>query len=449
MSDPRMAAAEATAALSRDLRNRFDRVRRATEYLCEPLETEDYVVQTMTEASPAKWHLAHTSWFFETFVLEPGRPNYTPFHPQFRYLFNSYYNAVGPQHDRPQRGLLSRPTVREIFAYRAHVTAAVRSFLDDGKAAAVARLAPVIELGCNHEEQHQELLLTDLKHVFGASPLRPAYREADKPGDTPGSRRAAADPELGPIRWIGFEAGLREIGHRSPDGPGNSFCFDNETPLHSHFQNAFEIGHRLITNREYLEFMEDGGYARPELWLSEGWDVMHREGWNAPLYWWKEDGRWMTLTLRGYREVDPDEPVCHVSYYEADAFARWKGNRLPTEEEWEIAASSTARAGNFVESEAFHPRRLPEVSGDSKVHQLFGDTWEWTRSPYSPYPGYTPTTGALGEYNGKFMCSQMVLRGGSCATPEAHIRATYRNFFYPDARWQFTGIRLARDPEMD
>jgi ergothioneine biosynthesis protein EgtB len=408
-----------------DLAGRYQQIRRATERLCAPLSAEDCQVQSMDDASPTKWHLAHTSWFFETFVLEPEAPDYRPFHPEFRVLFNSYYQAVGAQHPRPQRGLLSRPTLEEVYAYRTYVDEHVLQVLLRSPAPACAA---VIELGLQHEQQHQELILTDIKHLLAGNPLRPAYREPLAPA-------GEAATALG---WKRFPEQLAAIGH---DGAG--FAFDNERPRHRAFVAAFDLATRAVTAGEFLGFIADRGYQRPELWLSDGWNAVRAKGWAAPLYWELRDDTWGLMTLRGMRPVDPNEPVCHVSFYEADAYARWAGARLPTEAEWEIAARESAIDGNFVESERLHP--APSTSFNGGPAQLFGDVWEWTQSAYAPYPGYQPPAGVLGEYNGKFMCNQLVLRGGSCVTPRSHMRATYRNFFPPDARWQFSGIRLARD----
>ncbi len=411
---------------SADPSTRYEQVRAFTERLCAPLATEDYVVQSMPDVSPAKWHLAHTTWFFETFVLAAACPDYRPFHPRYGYLFNSYYNAVGERHARPQRGLLTRPTVAEIYAYRAHVDAAMRDLLAGGLPSDAAGLGSVVELGLHHEQQHQELILTDIKHVLSCNPLRPAYQE---PRSTP----AAAAPELG---WVRYAEGLFRIGHE-----GSGFAFDNETPRHRVFLEAFQLATRLVTNGEYLAFMADGGYRRPELWLSDGWNTVGALGWQAPLYWEQRDGEWWSFTLSGLQPIAPAEPICHLSYYEADAYARWAGARLPTEAEWERVAVDAPPAGNFVEDGRLHP--APASGGG--LQQMLGDVWEWTSSPYVPYPGFRTLDGALGEYNGKFMCNQLVLRGGSCATSRTHIRRTYRNFFPPDARWQFSGLRLARD----
>jgi ergothioneine biosynthesis protein EgtB len=404
-------------------------LRAATVALCEGLSAEDCALQSMSDASPVKWHLAHTSWFFETFVLGPHAPGYRPFDPRFRVLYNSYYVQVGERHPRPERGLLSRPGLDEIRAYRAHVDRAIEGWAES-RAAQGSALA-VLELGLHHEQQHQELILTDLKHLLSRNPLRPVYRAG-----APNSPPPAASHSGAPLNWIELPSGIREIGH---DGAG--FAFDNELPRHRVFVDGFRLASRLTTNAEYLAFMQDGGYERPQLWLSDGWDACSAQRWNAPLYWEREDGRWRTFTLRGMVDVDPDEPVCHVSYYEADAYARWAGARLPTEAEWEVAAAAAPVRGNLVESQRFHPAH---AGAGPDLQQAFGDAWEWTGSAYLAYPGYRPAAGAVGEYNGKFMVNQFVLRGGSCATPQSHIRATYRNFFPPAARWQFSGIRLAR-----
>ena len=402
---------------------RYLEIRRTTERLCEPLALEDYVVQAMPDASPAKWHLAHVSWFFETFVLRHDA-GYRPLDERYAVLFNSYYNGVGAQFERIARGTLSRPTVAEVFAYRAHVDKAMIALLDH--ADDLGPLAGVIELGLHHEQQHQELLVTDLKYNLGANPLRPAYRHR------PGPRRMAAPPHSS----VAFQAREVEIGHA-----GTDFAFDNERPRHSVTLAPYALGSRLITNAEYLQFVEAGGYRQPDLWLSDGWRTVRERGWQAPLYWEAIDGRWHTYTLGGEVPLELDAPVAHVSYYEADAYARWRGARLPTEAEWEHAAADRSLDGHLLDDEPDDPRPTSEAG----LSQLFGDTWEWTASAYLPYPGFRPLAGALGEYNGKFMVNQMVLRGGSCATPRSHIRSTYRNFFPPDARWQFSGIRLAQD----
>lgn len=376
----------------------FKIVRSRTEELAAPLSAEDQTVQSMPDASPTKWHLAHTTWFFETFVLRPHAKDYRVFDPAFEYLFNSYYEAVGPRHPRPQRGLITRPGVEEVLAYRRHVTAAMLDFLQTDHVA-----GDLVELGLHHEQQHQELILMDIKHALSMNPLRPAYRSVQ-------AMTARVPANLG---WREFEGGLVETGHG-----GQGFAFDNEGPRHRSWLDAFAIALRPVNCGEYIAFMEDGGYQRPEFWLSAGWDCVNQRGWEAPLYWEKKDGAWHVFTLSGLEPVDPSRPVCHVSAFEAAAFAKWAGKRLPREAEWEIAAEA--------------------VEGT-------GEVWEWMASPYVAYPGYREPAGAIGEYNGKFMASQMVLRGGCAATPAGHVRPTYRNFFPPDARWMFGGIRLAED----
>jgi ergothioneine biosynthesis protein EgtB len=416
----------------RELAGRFARVRGFTEALARPLSPEDCGLQSMPDASPTKWHLAHTTWFFEALVLGPGGE--PPFDPAFGYLFNSYYEAIGPRHARPRRGMLSRPSFAEVLAYRADVDRRVISLLDrlaDGRDDEIRSL---VDLGLHHEQQHQELILTDIKHALGENPLHPAYRAAP--------RRPEPLPQPAPGRaelaWIDHPGGLCSIGHA---GPG--FAFDNEEPRHRVHLTPFRLADRLVTSGEVMEFIADRGYERPELWLSDGWAAARADGWGAPLYWEIGGGAPRIFSLDGLRPIDPCEPACHLSYYEADAIARWAGARLPTEAEWEVVAASAPLRGNFVESGLLHPRPAPPREGAPR--QLFGDVWEWTASAYLPYPGYRAWEGAVGEYNGKFMSGQMVLRGGSCATPETHARATYRNFFPPGARWQFSGLRLARD----
>ena len=403
----------------------YRQVRDATCALCDTLALEDTVAQSMPDASPTKWHLAHTTWFFEQFVLAHFDPAYHRFRAGWDFLFNSYYQTVGPMHARPQRGLLTRPTLREIFDYRAHVDAAVCALLR--ARAGDVELAARVVLGLNHEQQHQELLLTDIQHLFSLNPLQPAFRALPP----------VLHADAAALRFIDGLPGIVEIGHA-----GDGFAYDNESPRHRALLHAHAIASRCVTNAEFREFITAGGYRNHALWLSEGWDTVRRERWSHPLYW--DDELATTFSLAGRCAIDPAAPVCHVSYFEADAFARWAGARLPTEFEWEALARTQPAAGNFVGSGALRP--LPAVAdGSSRPLQMFGDVWEWTSSPYVGYPGYQPAAGALGEYNGKFMCGQWVLRGGSCATPADHIRATYRNFFPPAARWQFSGIRLARD----
>jgi ergothioneine biosynthesis protein EgtB len=411
------------------LARRYAAVRQSTEALAALLSPEDQGLQSMPDASPTKWHRAHTTWFFETFVLSPYLQGYEVFHPTYNYLFNSYYETVGPRHARPARGMLSRPGVAEIAAYRRHVDAAIERLLASADGTAWREASPLLELGFNHEEQHQELILMDIKHALSLNPLQPAYAPP-----RPIGRASAA-----PLRYVALEGGLHEIGHSGAD-----FAFDNEGPRHKVWLEPFRLGTRLITCGEYLGFIAERGYERPEFWLSEGWTTVQREGWTAPLYWTRVGETWTIFTLSGARALDPTEPVCHVSYYEAEAYARWAGKRLPTEAEWEVAAHelSVPLAGNLMDRGLYHPQ--PAASDDG-LTQMIGDVWEWTASPYSPYPGFRPAAGAVGEYNGKFMVNQMVLRGGAAVTPAGHVRLTYRNFFPPASRWAFGGIRLAED----
>jgi len=405
-------------------RERFQQARALSKLLCEPLEAEDCVVQSMPDVSPTRWHLAHTTWFFETFVLQASESSYQPVSEVYRFLFNSYYNSVGDPYPRSQRGLLSRPTVREVWDYRHAIDERMDRFFKNSPA---PQLLEVVELGIHHEQQHQELMLTDIKHVFSSNPIYPVYRQVDT---------TDGDLQLSPAKPMSHEGGIVRIGF---DGPG--FAYDNELPRHDVFLQDFVINDRLVTSREFLDFICDGGYETPTLWLSEGWAAVQSQNWKSPLYWHKRDGEWWEFTLLGLRPVVLDVPVCHVSYFEADAFARWSGRRLPTEFEWEHAAAAVPIQGNFVDDQRWHPQ--PSSDAKAAPSQLWGDVWEWTSSAYAAYPGYRANEGALGEYNGKFMCNQFVLRGGSCATSSNHIRPTYRNFFPPHARWQFTGLRLA------
>ncbi len=406
---------------------RFHNTRRQSIQLAHPLTPEDCAVQAMPDASPTKWHLAHTTWFFETFILERINPNRAPLNEAFRYLFNSYYNTVGPQFTRAQRGLLTRPSLDDVLTYRRAVDDAVTHTLSTADADALADLLPILQLGIQHEQQHQELILTDIKALFWQNPLRPAYLANCKP---------LARPPVRTLGWREVREGLYEIGYS-----GDAFHYDNEAPRHRVWLDRYQIADRLVTNGEYLAFIEAGGYQRAELWLSEGWQAVEANGWQAPLYWERDAaGTWQQFTLHGMKPVYPNEPVCHVSLFEADAYARWAGARLPTEAEWEVVSIAQPECGTFLEDARYHP-----AAGDHSHGQFFGDVWEWTSSAYGPYPGYTQPEGAFGEYNAKFMSNQNVMRGGSCATPRDHIRATYRNFFPGATRWQFTGIRLARN----
>ena len=417
------ATATRSKVKSKSLDEQYGSVRAHSETICRHLETEDYVVQPMADVSPPKWHLGHTTWFWETFILQPHAPGYRIFHDDFSFVFNSYYETVGRRVLRTDRGNLSRPTVAEVYRYRQYVDEGMRRFLSQTEP--TPELTTLIELGLNHEQQHQELLVTDIKHVFWTNPMRPAYR--------PNTRRSSVGATQG---WTTIAAGVQEIGYT-----GSAFHFDNEGPAHKQYVQHAALAHRLTTNAEYGEFIADGGYRRTDLWLSHGWATVQEFGWKAPLYWESVDGAWQEFTLAGMGPLDAQAPVTHISYYEADAFARWSGMRLPTEAEWEVIAREEPVTGRCVEAEFFHPRS----EGGTGMQQLFGDVWQWTQSPYVAYPGFHPTAGALGEYNGKWMSDQWVLRGASCATPGSHLRLTYRNFFPSDARWQFTGIRLAQD----
>ncbi len=414
------------------LAERFASVRRASMTLAAPLSPEDCQLQSMPDASPAKWHLAHITWFFETFLLERFEPGFKPFDPAFRVLFNSYYQGVGEQYPRSRRGMIARPTLADVKRYRAQVDERMLALIDSRPGD--AGIEALVTLGLQHEQQHQELLLTDIKHAFAVNPAASAYAK----------RWPMAQVQPQPMRWFRHEGGLVRLGH-DPALDGD-FCFDNETPRHPAYTAPFEIASRPATYGDFLAFIDDDGYARPELWLSMGWDWVQSGRRSAPLYWLRDGARWLNHTLQGTVEIDTHTPVCHLSYFEADAFARWSGARLPTELEWEHAARALRGpvVGNFADRGAFHPMPQREPVGDEPV-QMFGDVWEWTQSAYLGYPGYRPLPGAVGEYNGKFMCNQFVLRGGSCATPAGHVRASYRNFFPPDAQWQFSGLRLARD----
>ncbi len=410
------------------LTKRFTDVRGVTMKLIQPLEAEDFIIQSHEDVSPAKWHIAHTTWFFERMILKEYKSGYQEFNPAFDFLFNSYYNTIGPYQPRHQRGVLSRPTVDEVIAYRRYVDDQVLELLaDSDKKAEVEKL---IEMGLQHEQQHQELILMDVKYNFFVNPLFPTYLDTAK-------RTVSQNFET---EFVEFDGGLVEIGHS-----GEGFSFDNESPRHKVWLEPFKLATKPVTNGEFLEFIEAGGYEQPEYWLSDGWSTVKENNWKAPLYWLKNDEEnWQLFTLGGVVDLDPNEPVSHVSFYEADAFSRWKGKRLPTEAEWEYASQGIAINGNMMEQGAYHPVSSSE-EGTTELSKMFGDVWEWTASAYTSYPGSKPLEGALGEYNAKFMCNQMILRGGSCATPASHIRSTYRNFFAPDKRWQFSGFRLADD----
>ncbi len=420
---------------------KFSTVRLDSEDICEPLEVEDYGIQTMPDVSPPKWHLAHTSWFFETFLLKPFLKNYREYHPQFAQLFNSYYNTVGYYHPRPQRGLLSRPTVAEVYLYRSYVNEQMEKLIFEIDEKYWNEITNRTTLGINHEQQHQELMLTDIKHIFASNPLRPQYRKL------PQKVGHASD-----YQWLDYQSGLVSIGHsfeHNNDSFFYDFSYDNEGPEHQTYIKNFSLSSRLVTNSEMLSFIEDGGYSDARLWLSDAWKIVCEHNWTSPLYWEKKECDWEYMTLSGMQAIDANAPVCHVSFYEADAFARWCGKRLPTEAEWEIAARPEPIEGNLRESGYLQPVGTLQSGRSSRIEQIYGDVWEWTQSPYSAYPGYRQEDSAFGdfsgEYNGKFMSNQMVLRGGSCLTPENHIRPTYRNFFYPNDRWQFSGFRLAKD----
>ncbi len=411
------------------LLDHFNWVRGETERLVTPLSPEDQVVQSMPDASPAKWHRAHMTWFFETMILAPFQDGYTPIDPHYTFLFNSYYDTVGARHPRPDRGLLTRPSADQVTAYRSHVDAGMRVLIADAPDDIWAQAAPLIVLGLHHEQQHQELLLMDILHAFSKNSVAPAYQ----------TYRAAPARKAPDLRWHDHDGGLVEIGHDR-----TNFAFDNEGPRHKVYLEPFRLASRLVTNAEWKAFMADDGYRRPELWLSDGWATVGDTGWDAPLYWQEVDGEWLSMSLSGLQQINDQAPVCHVSLYEADAYARWAGKRLPREAEWEVFAAEQPVRGNLLGSGLL--RAAPATGEDPDApEQMFGDVWEWTQSPYVPYPGFRPVTGAVGEYNGKFMANQFVLRGGACITPEGHVRATYRNFFYPPMRWMFAGVRLADD----
>jgi len=412
------------------LAERLFETRRTSMELAAPLSAEDMTVQAMEDASPTKWHLAHVTWFFETFLLRTYLRGYREFDPTFNYCFNSYYEALGPRQPRPNRGLLTRPSAERVLAYRTHVDEALDKLLAQSPSQR-AEISRLIEIGINHEQQHQELLLTDILALFAANPLRPAYHQR---------KLGAARVDSGTVGWIDFEGGIRSVGHA-----GSGYSWDNEGPRHTALIHPFRLADRLVTNAEWLEFMRDGGYSTASLWLADGWTLINREEWKAPRYWEDRDAAWQQMTLSGLQPVELEAPVCHVCYYEADAFARWAGKRLPTEFEWEVAAAGIPVTGNTLGSRALRPLPAQAATHPGALRQMFGDVWEWTASAYLAYPGYRPPAGAIGEYNGKFMVGQHVLRGASCATPDGHSRATYRNFFYPHQRWQFLGLRLASE----
>ncbi|MEX0928670.1 MAG: ergothioneine biosynthesis protein EgtB [Balneolales bacterium] len=405
---------------------RFNQVRHLWEKLCKPLVPEDYVLQTAGGASPPKWHLAHTTWFFEQFILKNAVRGYRVCHPDYHFLFNSYYNSAGKFLDKHARGMISRPTIDEVQAYRRYVTEQMNALFDRMEEQQWEELMPLLELGIHHEQQHQELFLMDIKNIFYENSLRPAYHQFD-----------ANHAGTLPFEWVEHEATMETIGYT-----GDSFCYDNEKPAHQTYIHACKLANRPVLNGEYLEFIESGGYADSRYWLSDGWDTVNERKWVAPLYWDKKQDGWEIFTLAGTQKINEYEPVSHLSYYEADAFARWKGLRLPTEFEWERFAGQRAIEGNFMDNGRYHP--LPPVPEDKHFSQMFGNLWEWTQSPYMGYPGYQAIADGTGEYNGKFMCNQFVLRGGCCATPRNHIRSTYRNFYYPHDRWAFNGLRLAK-----
>ncbi len=418
--------------LREQLLHSFEATREMTNTLVEPLETEDFTIQSIPDVSPPKWHMAHTTWFFETFILKEYQEGYKSFHEEFEYLFNSYYESVGSYFPRHARGLLSRPSIDKVRRYRSDIDKEMIALIQEIDESKLQSVAELVEIGLNHEQQHQELLMTDIKYNFSVNPLYPVYRSLE------GNSTAKATP----LEWVTFEGGLIETGMNEADG----FSFDNERPVHKVWLEPFKLATRTVTNGEYMEFINAGGYEQAIYWLSDGWATVRKENWTAPLHWVKKDGEWYAFTLHGLVPINKEEPVTHISYYEAEAYASFVGKRLPSEAEWEVAVRDQPIAGNFVEDGNYHPvATMKEEEG--QIKKAYGDVWEWTKSPYMPYPGNKPLDGALGEYNAKFMSSQMILRGGSCVTSQSHIRPTYRNFFGPEKRWQFTGIRLAEDGE--
>jgi len=441
-------------SIPEDILKYYSRVRHDSEYLCQPLEIEDYGIQTMPEVSPPKWHLAHTSWFFETLLLKPFNGGYLEYDPKYAILFNSYYDTIGNYHPRDQRGLLSRPTVNEVYQYRAYVDNAMHELLSQKNHSQRQEIISRTILGLNHEQQHQELLLTDIKHIFASNPLQPTYKQHLQNHDSK-SKDNKQNTKQSKINWIEFDGGIKSIGvthnvYAEETSTYQNFSYDNEGPKHKVLLQNFMLASKPVTNGEYLKFIAAGGYQQVELWLSDAWQIVKGQNWQAPLYWKKINNDWFYMTLCGMQKVDLNAPVSHISFYEAAAYARWvnltqPGVRLPTEAEWEFAASSLPIEGNFRETGILQPQSSRDDANEDNLQQMFGDVWEWTQSAYAAYPGYHAAIGPLGEYNGKFMSSQMVLRGGSCISPTDHLRTTYRNFFYPHERWQFSGFRLAKD----
>jgi len=416
--------------------SKFNCVRRQSEEICAPLEIEDYGIQTVEFVSPPKWHLAHVSWFFETFLLKPYLPGYKEFNPVFKQIFNSYYNSVGSFHPRGERGLLSRPTVSQVYEYRAYINQSMQELLDSPGAEHYDDIIYRTELGLNHEQQHQELLLTDIKHIFAYNPIKPIYQV------NPRLDAGWGFMPIKPTAWVEFSGGITDLGH-----DGQHFAYDNEYPRHKSYINPFLVASKPVSNAEYIQFIESGAYQNHQYWFSDAWKIVQAENWKAPLYWQKINNEWWYFTLAGMKLVDLEAPVCHVSFYEASAYAAWTDARLPLEAEWEVVAKNAKIEGHFFNNKVLQPTAINvgSTSQNSQIEKLFGDVWEWTQSPYAAYFGYRPAKGALGEYNGKFMNNQIVLRGGSCVTSKNHIRPTYRNFFYPEERWQYCGFRLAKD----